>query len=407
MRVVDRHSSRVQGEQIMKRWIVTASVMAVLAGCQQPEMRRSKQEAHLHWQNTRGRVAYSLAAEQFKSGQVDKAYAQVQEALSLSPDDGEARLLLGKILIEQGRYAQAIPELQTACSRLPKSSEAPFMLGVTQERAGRMDDSLNSYQKALDAEPGNLSAVMSGAEVLVAMGRSGEAQAIVESYLGAAGDEPGMFELAGRLARMAEDPARAAEYYGQALDLDPANARYREALAEALYLCKQYREAVDTLRTLLQAPKYAAPAWVHTMLGDCCLALDQPREARAAYAAAKDLAPADSRAWVNLAKVSLALSEAPRAITSAREALRLDSRSLDAYLVLGCALLKDGQAPKAVQVLAPAAEKFPQHVVLRCLLGRAYAGAGDAARAGECYADALRLAPDDPLPKALLAAAAE
>jgi tetratricopeptide (TPR) repeat protein len=393
----------------MNRWIVTAGVAAgmavVLAGCGQPELKQSKQEAHARWQNARGRVAHNLAEEQFKNGQLDRALAKAQEAVSLAPEDGEARLLLGEIFIEQSRYLQAVPELQKACARLPKAFEPPFMLGVALERAGRLDDALVSYQKSLDVDPGNLNAVMAGAEVLVALGRVADARCIVDAYLGSAGQEPAMYELAGRLARMTDDPARASELFAQALDLDPANIRYRESLAEAQFLCGRHEEAADTLRSLIQTPKYAAPAWAQAMLGDCCLAMGRLREARLAYVAARDLAPTDARSWVNLAKVSLENGESPRAEASAREALRLEPRNLDATMVLASALLKQGQARQAIAVLAPAAKKHGGQVVLQCLLGKAYAEAGDLAAAARCYTEALKAAPDNPLARELLAAA--
>jgi tetratricopeptide (TPR) repeat protein len=389
----------------MKRWIVMWLVAAAAAGCNQSSPQQLKQDAQLRWQQTRAKVAFGVAQEQFNSGQLDRAMAKVQEALGLNPQDSEARLLLGKIYIEQGHYALAQTELKKVCEEAHKSHEAVFMLGVAQERSGHLDDALASYRKAQGLDPSTVSAAVAAGEVLVAMGRFDEAQVYVNGYLPSAGEEPGIFELAGRLAMMQEDYPLAARDYGQAVDLDPENVRYREALGQALFLSGQFGEAGETLRTLMRLPKYTAPAWVQTLLGDCYMALNQPQEARQAFAAARDLEPAESRAWSNVAKAALAAGDAPRAIASAQEALRQESPGLDAFLLLGYALLKEGQAQRAATVLSGAVEKFPQHILLQCLLGKAYAASGDVAQAVRCYTAALRLEPDNPLPKELLAAA--
>lgn len=389
----------------MKRWIAMVGWAALVAGCNQHSVRETKQDAQLHWQETRARVAYGVAMEQFKAGQLDLAFAKAQECLGLVPQDLEARLLLGRIYIEKGQYALAQAELKKVCDGSPMSYEPVYLLGVAQERSGRLDDALASYRKAQGLDSSNAQAVTAAAEVMVAMGNVVEAQAYVEGYLGLAGDEPGMYELAGRLAMMQEDYPQAAKYYATAADLAPANIPYRESLAEALFSCQRYSEAAETLRALTRLPKYSPPAWAWAMLGDCSLAANQPQDARQSYLAARDLEPDNARHWTNLAKAALALGDAARAIVSAQEALRRDASGPEAVLILGYALLKEGQADKAVGVLAGAVEKFPDQIVLRCLLGRAYAAKGDAAQAVDCYQAALKMQPDNPLAKDLLAAA--
>ena len=388
----------------MKRWIGAVSLAVLLAGCQQTSIKQVKADAQVHWQQTRARVTYGVALEQFKAGQLDRATEKVREALALAPNDAESLLLLGRIHIEQGRYLQAAVELKSASDRLPRSFEAAFMLGVAQEKAGRLDEALASYQRAMELDTTSAGAVLAAAEVMVAVGRVADAQAFVDVHIGLAGDDAGMYELSGRLAMMLEDYALAARDYAQAADLSPLNVRYREALAHALFLSRQYAEAVEAVRALVRMPKYAPPSWVMTLLGDCHMALGQSSDARQAYQSVRNLAPEDPRGWINVAKASLELGDSHGAVQAAQEALQRDPRASDAYCLLGYALLKEGQAGKAVKVLAGAVEQFPQHIVLQCLLGRSYSAAGDAPGAARCYAAALKIEPDNPLAKELLAA---
>ena len=241
---------------------------------------------------------------------------------------------------------------------------------------------------------------------MVAVGRVADAQAFLDAHIGLAGDDPAMFELSGRLAMMLEDYPLAARDYAEAADLSPVNTRYREALAHALFLSRQHAEAVEAVRALVKMPKYAPPSWLMTLMGDCHMALGQWTDARLAYESARTLAPEEPRAWANVAKASLELGDAHGAAQAAQEALHRDPHASDAFCLLGYALLKDGQTEKAVQVLAGAVEQFPEHVVLRCLLGRCHAAAGDAPAATRCYTAALKIEPDNPLAKELLAATA-
>ena len=390
----------------MKRWIASVSVAVLLAGCQQTSLKQVKEEAQVHWQQTRARVMYGVAVEQFKAGQLDRATEKVCEALALVPNDAESLLLLGRIHIEQGRSLQAVVELKRASDQLPKSFEAVFMLGVAEEKSGRLDEALACYQKAMELDATSAGAVLAATEVMVAMGRAADAQAFLDAHIELAGDDPAMFELSGRLAMMLEDYPLAARDYAEAADLSPVNTRYREALAHALFLSRQYAEAVEAVRALVKMPKYAPPTWLMTLMGDCHVALGQWTDARLAYQSARDLAPEEPRAWTNVAKASLELGDAHGAVQAAQEALHRDPHASDAFCLLGYALLKDGQTDKATQVLAGAVEQFPEHIVLRCLLGRCYAAAGDVPAAARCYTAVLKIEPDNPLAKELLAATA-
>jgi len=389
----------------MNRWIAGTLIAAFLMGGCQSTVKQTKEQASLRWQKTRAQMLYGVAVEHFRAGQLDRAQGKALEALALSPDSADARLLLGKIYIEQGYYALAANELRKTFSQLPRSAEAAYMLGVAQEKCGRLDEAMASYRKAHALDSSRHHAVMAAAEVLVAMGRVQEAQIYVEGYLGLASDEPGMFELAGRLAVMLNDYELGAKDYQQALDLDPKNNCYREALGRAQFHARQYSQAMETLRGVTTDPNYECPAWVHTMLGDCYMAQNRPRDAREAYNAAKELRPSSPGVWVNIAKAALAIGDAPRAILAGQEALRLDSRSLDALMLVGYALVCDKQFERAVVLLAGAAATFPDSGMLQCLLGRAYDAAGQSAKAARCYAAALTLEPDNPLARELLGGA--
>ena len=181
------------------------------------------------------------------------------------------------------------------------------------------------------------------------------------------------------------------------------NRPYKQSLVRAQFLAGQHAEALVVLRELTASNDKPAPAWVHTMMGDCHMALNQPYKARDAYYVARRMKGDDADSWTNIAKAALALHDEPRAVLSAREALRVDATHLDASLILGYALLRQGLTIEAVEAISGAIALHPDSVTLRCLLGRAHAAAGDERSAQRCYRTAVRLDPDNELARALVA----
>ena len=276
-----------------------------------------------------------------------------------------------------------------------------YLLGVAQEKAGRFDEALASYRRARQLDGANVDAVIAAGEVLVQMDRVEEAQEYIEFNLQTAGDSLGIYELAGRLAMMRKEYATAADRYQRASDLDIKNSCYLEALAQARFLAGQYEQAAETLTTLSGKGDYPKAAWVHTMLGDCLLAMDHPAEACDAYYRAKDITPDSAQAWTNLAKALLACRETARAAAAAREAVKLQADSTEAIGLLGYTLLSNGQVEEAMEVLIGAVRNHPSDVTLQCLLGRAHELSGDEVQAERCYAAALDSNPRSPLAREL------
>jgi tetratricopeptide (TPR) repeat protein len=385
----------------MKKWMIiaAAAVLGALAGCQKGNSNmEARAAAYQRWYRARATVLCGVSAEYLKSGQLDNAVKSAREAIALDQECTEAHRLLGKAYIEQGQYAPAMEELGIACRQKDDSAESAYLLGVAQEKAGRLGEALASYRRARQLDETHVDAVVAAGEVLVQMDRLEEAQSYIEFNLQTAGECPAIYELAGRLAMMRKEFATAAERYQRACDMDVKNLRYVESLAQAHRLAGQYERAVEVLTDLAAREEYARTAWVHTMLGDCLLAMDRPAEAREAYYRAKDIAPDSAEAWVNLAKALLACRETPRAAAAAREAVRLQPDSTEATGLLGYALLSNGQVEEAMEVLAGAVGKHPSDVTLQCLLGRAHELSGDEVQAGRCYAAAM-----DSNPRSLLA----
>ncbi len=389
----------------MNKWMLTILVVAIFSGgCQSLRpLPEAKKEAYDRWHQTRAQMLCNVAGEHLKVGQLPEAMDKARQAVALDPNLTAARTILAKVYIERGLYDEAVGELETIARTCPNTPEVHYLLGVAQEKAGRLPEALVCYNRAAALDAEHLDAVKAAAEVHVAMGNPRMAMLLVESRVRAATDDPGMFELAGRIALMNDEPAQAAKYFQQARDLDFRNVRYHENLAQAQHQAGQHEAAAETLRELMTHKDYKAPAWLYAMLGDSYLSAGQNDKARDAYWQASELDPASPGIWVKIAKAALATGDMSRAVLASQHAMQLQPDGLEAVLVLGYALLRDGQTARSIRVLTQASAAHPESGMLLCLLGRAHAQAGDEAQAMRCYAGAVKLDPQDVVARALLA----
>jgi predicted Zn-dependent protease len=388
----------------MKRWIVLVIWAACFAaGCGEKPVKEAKVEAYDRWNMTRAKVLVSLGEKQLKVGELKKARKTATEALQLRDDYTDARILLSKVLIEQGHYSHAISQLEICEKQDPERPSCPYLLGVAQERHGLLDKALESYLRAQQLDPQSYHPVVAAGEAMVLLGQVKRAQEHVDTFLAKTlEDDASLYELAGRIAMMRGEDARAGRHFRSACDMAPENPHYREMLGKSQMAAGSYHEAAETFHRLTKMEEYEPPAWVYSMLGQCHMALNNPNRARTAFSHASRSNSHSPEVWCDLARAELACGENRRAVLSAREALRRDQKHLDASLLLGYSLLRSKETKDAVTELSRAAMQHPRSSMVHCLLGKAHAAAGQIDKAKGCYAEALRLDPENTAARELL-----
>lgn len=97
------------------------------------------------------RSAETLIAQ----GNYDSALADARQAVELSPRNGAAHFLEGRILIKLGRAEQAEPAIVRAVALDGKHPLYLNALGYLNGQLGRPDRALAAYRMAIEAQPGN------------------------------------------------------------------------------------------------------------------------------------------------------------------------------------------------------------------------------------------------------------
>jgi tetratricopeptide (TPR) repeat protein len=183
------------------------------------------------------------SAEGFsKIGNVDEAERLLRNALDVNPYHFRARLLLGKVLLAQGRPNAAVEELKPAYDFDARSSKSQFITALLAAADGPTDDNddqrrqLALYEQILSIDPHQPDALKKRAGLkrrqASALLQSGELDRALGIY-----EEIGDREGAARVAALKRRQASAqrlsvAERYEASEDWNAAIALYQQLLAE-------------------------------------------------------------------------------------------------------------------------------------------------------------------------------
>jgi tetratricopeptide (TPR) repeat protein len=178
------------------QWSVV--LLCLLGACSSTKDPTAQEAAAKRWNDARSSVLSGLAADQYANGNFDKSRSTIDQAIRLSPDNAAAHVLSAKLYIETGQLEAAEKELALARRADPASAEAEYLSGVVYQRWQQPQRALEFYQHACDKSPAELAYVMAKAEMLVAMGRRGEALTMLQAkvayfeHSGAIRDEVGL-----------------------------------------------------------------------------------------------------------------------------------------------------------------------------------------------------------------------
>jgi tetratricopeptide (TPR) repeat protein len=178
-----------------------------------------------------------------------------RRARELDPEDPEVRAELCDALVELGAIREAVPLLRQRADAAPRGPERVSLLrtlaAALEEHVGDTEGAFEVSARLLDEEPGDLDA-LARMERIDTAGRRWDRLLQTLSYraeVGAAEERAQILVRMGVLAdRELRDLDRAAEYYGQALDLAPRDTATLDALCDVYDRAERYRDLVEMLR---------------------------------------------------------------------------------------------------------------------------------------------------------------
>jgi tetratricopeptide (TPR) repeat protein len=366
----------------------------LVAGCA-TQSQTDREVAVQNWNSARGNVLLTLAHDQFKNGDFDKARESVNQSLAMDPKSAPTHILSARIAIEQNQLEFADAELNAARAITPKLPEADYLSGVIYQRWQQPAKALIFYQHASEEAPDELAYLMAKSETLVSLNRQDEALAILDERADHFEHNPVIHDAMGMILLQQNKLDKAVETFRWALILAPDDVTIREHLSMALFQFKRYGEAAMNLERLVKDDSLAKRADLHLTLAECDVELNRPAEARISAQTAVDLDPSSSAAWLTLAKISLQLGDIRQAEVGVGKALAMEPTSSQAYLLKGYLRLKSNDFVAALEAFKQATQFDQKDTTSLCMTGYVLQKMSRSREAADYYKQALKLDPHD------------
>lgn len=159
-----------------------------------------------------------------------------------------------QLAIEHGDKAQAVDYAQRAAQAAPNDPQLWFLLGYAARLASRLQLSLDAYNRGLRLSPGSLDALSGIAQDYSLMGRTAEAEALLNKVLATDPRRHNDLLLLGEIYMRSKDYNNAIEWLNRAERLQP-DARSELLLALSYQQLKQMSQA----RRYLDMARHRAP----------------------------------------------------------------------------------------------------------------------------------------------------
>ena len=318
----------------------------------------------------------------FSLNEQDAAIRQIEEAIQLHPNAGNAYSVLGQMQAKRGDAAAARGDaaaargdaaaaeksLRQGVELDPKSVAAHLELGKFLASSGRKAEAEASFKAAYALDPKNAEAAQALAAFYMSSNRGPEAEPYLKSLADNSPDLKPTLDLADYYMFMTR-PDDAIALLTKAAARKDGGAEASVKLAAIEYgqgKTAQAHKIIDDL--LARNPKNPQALLVKADF------LRQEKKFDAAIARAKAAVAADPRSWraqYLLGTLYVEKKQPNEAIAAFTEVLRLDPRVIEAQLKLAELQMATGQFGSALQSAQAASVGAPDNTAVRLVLARA------------------------------------
>lgn len=258
-----------------------------------------------------------------RKGQRAEAVKLLRQLIRDQPQDADARLLLGSVLMEEGQREESIAQLTEAVRLRPKSAEAQNALGEAYSAFHDLQSARGPFEKAVALDPRLAVARVNLGSVLLQLGEPDAAVAHLDRAITLLGHTP--------------------------------DAGYPLYLRAKIYTDHgDVEKAATALKLAVSLQPRLAEAW--SDLGEARKTLLDDAGALAAFQRAVEISPDDGVAQCRLATELLDQGRAHEAVPHFEEAARLSPSDQSVLNGLQRALRADGQPQQADRVRQKLAE---------------------------------------------------
>jgi tetratricopeptide (TPR) repeat protein/serine/threonine protein kinase len=337
--------------------------------------------------------AYYCRSNAYRNlGELDKALADLNQAIELAPKSALAWYGRGVVLGRLGRPREALADFSNAIGLDPGNAQAWYSRGVAYNALHQYEKSLADFSKAIELDPhpdaltarGNAYSSLkqidkaladlsraieldpksglawaSRGNVYQSLGRPDEALADSNHAIEQDQKNPWGWISRGNVYRLLGQADKSLADFSKAIDLEPKNAQAWSNRGTAYLDLGQPAKAFAEFTKAIELDPELAPAWSNR--GNASLHLGQPAKALDDFSKAIELDPKFAKAWGGRGTAFGQLGQPAKAVTDISKAIEFDSKFAPAWRNRGSAYLLLGRHAEAIADFSQAIELSPKY----------------------------------------------
>ncbi len=336
------------------------------------------------------RVHVALAADALRNSDISTASSEIALATQDDPTDSYVDLVAGEIAL-RAREEQAAVEAFDRAMKKHDSARAQWGLARSYRVLAEGDKAAAAARATQKLSPNHAGARVAVADLLIAEGEIDKAYELLQVPAGLApvdgatlqaarGDRSAALALIARIEEHRGRLGAAREMYEKALEFDTSNADAALGAARLVLSEGAYQDAYARFQTVLGSevrpgaeidvtgkPKVVVEAKLGA--SEALLAMDKAEDAKKLLADLETPEPVNADVEVWQGKVAAALGESKEAVRRFRNAIRLEPKSIGAYMALAQHYTATKRPGEAVGVLVEAQRNVEITAGVRRMLG--------------------------------------
>jgi putative PEP-CTERM system TPR-repeat lipoprotein len=295
------------------------------------------------------------AARYVARGEAKSAVIQLKNALQKNPDNGQARLMLGRLYLDMGEVQSAEKELRRALALKAPPGDVSPPLGLALLQQGQ-------YQQLLDemaADPQQPQLLALRGHALLGLNRADQAKTVFAQILASHPDHPAGLLGQARVAMLGGAPQQAGTLVQKALTREPDNIDALRLQGDVLRMQDRNKEALAPYRHILKLHPVQVQA--HVDLASLYIQLAQPDNARKELGLARQVTPNSLLLIYTQALLDFQQNKLTAAQDQLAMVLRAAPEHMPSNLLMGAILRNKGASTQAEQHLRKYLAAYPGH----------------------------------------------
>jgi tetratricopeptide (TPR) repeat protein len=383
---------------MLRKAITVTAIIVCLGsvGCESHS--ESKKLAQKRWEKASAGIKLNLAQQKYENNCFDEAKRAVSECVIADPDNAQAHLLYGKLLLAEDKGTGAVRELRLAVELDEELGEGWYWLGLATQGPEQNQQTLFYYNKALALNPTNVDYVLAVAETYTEQEKPEEAIKLLEEKIAAMPREISLKAAAADLMWRAGENERAIELYKQAMLMKGDDSNIAEALGYCYIFSGRWSEGAEIFNKLIEQCQDEQKKKLYLQVAAfCSVSCAQYDRAVNCYNELSVEERDNADIWVKMGQAALGAGAAGRALMCGERALALQPGDVDAIALVGCAQYSMGDYTAAIKNFEKITSDEKNGGISWLMRARCYEQLGLNDEAGQAYKKALEIEPHSEL----------